>query len=355
MSTDTISLPTDSVAAETKEVSSESSAIKFGKYNNIPPCPKRKSAHDGRWWTSTGAEEGSITYCEFCMVNGHFDVSETQSFQPPYGMDCNCDCPCVLKQDILSHDGMNVSIQSYEESGTLPLLKDTSSSSEYSNFAKAIVPTASRYQIEIFPIQKSTMFWYAITSAKIGNENVTINGDLPIYNYANVCLYEYSTMQRKNFFFISPSKKEIEEGVKHEDTHTRDHIEIKIQKYHRIPYVEGSDTNKQPRSKNYVQGLRPEMTYDTFEKIGDESTFQIQLVSDQSEEDKYRINREYHQKLRVAKKRGIVRRIDLWKQLQTDSLQVIESHQKKCQEYSESIAKENEELKNYSDIPDATV
>lgn len=424
MSTNTILLSNDLMTDETKRPTPAASAAsahvaKPAPFNNIAPCPGRKRINGGKWWIPNGMTSAQATYCESCMVNGHFDASQTTLWQPHGSLSngVNCDCPCVLIQNALSRNGINVSVQSsdgtsfsrlQENHPAFPKYAATVSNSESRNLMHVIVPTSSTYHIELSVTQdKTPLTWYSIVSAKVGDKKVTINNDRLIYYPSSQRIEGFTTGTNDSFFFISPSKQETDAGVKYDGVNVSNIIEVKIQRYHRIPRREvyiataasgdlfsfrggatrgGGHTSNggeqvlsmfdsapaASRSKmvastyvpestlsggttisggNFVRDVDVNTTNDTFEKVGDVIEFYVQLVCDQSEDDKYKANIAHTLKIRTQKKQEILDRISASRHQCTHSTSVIEVHQKNMAKYQEDIKQATDELKAYSDIP----
>lgn len=348
-----MSQPTNMAVEETKHNNPNAMEEKKEPIKVIPPCPGKRRINDGTWWTPIGRKPEHITYCEYCMANNHFNIKETV-IQPYPQNACNCDCDCVRNPDCLTCDNISVDIRLKNGDICRRLSENDPSFHKYlsqttknvnGGFMLVNVPSASEYTIDInVNNTELPLIWYTVESAKIGDKQI---GDARmVYWQVGSHISTVVTTKNEPLFLICPTQREQTEGIKYNVAISDHIIKLKIQKYHKAA--------KNDMSSAYVMGLNASYSNQReFDKTGDEITFTIQLICDQTEDEKYKANFEYYQTVRKNEKIEI--RKNLKHQVDNHKYydKVIEDYVTLRDSAIKSIQEMKKKLNEYADIRDS--
>lgn len=286
----------------------------------VKECPgvKRLSGKTGPWFIRNGKSASETTYCLHCF-NQHFKgTDEENNFLVQWDLpNCNCDYQLEQSPDRLKKDEFEIMLVNTKTGQLFPLRPDEAEETANLNgVGHFILPTCVDYEILIrHNSNTGENVWFRMIKGTLGKEKeIVLNDGRTIYHNGNLDLKSVKTGTYESFRFYSPSKLEKYQGKTVEGENETNIIHLEFQKYIRKPsevismgyQKQSASLDSQPilMYESYSGGatvpgglytghLNTKTTHDTFEAFGDPVTVTLQLICNQTDEEKYKINMEH--------------------------------------------------------------
>jgi len=205
---------------------------------NLRPCPgSSRVGDDRRWYVPIGMTPTDCTYCEECYEKGFVDKNTVYLWQGPRLKDCCCDCVRPNTVTSLTRDRISVSVCDTVSNVSFPRLDSslTPIGAPENGVMHVVLPTPANYKI-VLQNQDSGFKtrYFSIESCKVGGKDVKINNGQRIYYPQTATIASFETGTNKSFLFISPSNRELAEGVKIEGINETNVVEITIKRWNRV-------------------------------------------------------------------------------------------------------------------------
>jgi hypothetical protein len=283
--------------------------------NIINSCyGRRRGGGYGDWYHPKNVLPEKITYCKFCVDNSLVNNIEIEK---KYLYRCNCDA--FNEKYYLESNKFYLSIIDSKNGTPYPLLLNKEAN--INGVMHVDLPTCTKYNISISNTDDE--LYYTIESAYIGNKKIIINNEKEIYYSPNSDfeIEGFKTGADGKFLFISPSKKDLDDGRQFDGLNESNVITLTLQKRRRISkpqsyFIHNEYSEYKPSIKRtginfdramglqcsgfsggatysdigYVNDVKTSITKDKFECVGDKINIMIQLISSQDDDTKYSIN-----------------------------------------------------------------
>jgi hypothetical protein len=368
--------------------------------SSVPSCCGRhRDPRERKWFTPKGKSTEECTYCEECFTNNIKGTpQESDYYMTVLHGGCNCDYPKDYTATSIEKNGLRVQVTNTHGTA-FPKLKDEMAN--LNGVMHVCVPTCNEYHVEINNLTASDKYSYmTFENGKVGDKAITINNGTCIYYSTDLIIKGFRTGTNESFMFKSLSDREKTEGKTLEGENSTNIISIKIQKWKETPAApkyffeshshsyaipcsgtyddcESLDTlgttrtrggpmpkgakggfargiNSSSSSSSQLSGgatlsggsqvdhVRTTTTDSTFTRVGEPVEFLIQLVCNQSDDEKYAANRAYDLKKRhekreqlISKKREHQRRIDTLKMEQEREQSHIEKLDEQLEQFKD--------------------
>ena len=355
----------------------------------FPSCPGRHRVTDysRKWYIPPGKQSSECTYCESCYAQYVKDIAPNAS---EYRMQtnlyqCNCDYPKDYSKYALEKDGLRVTVTSKD--GVKMFQKVENTVANLNGVMHVDLPSCTEYIVNIEKLSDDPDEYITFESGTVGDKQILVENGRRIYYPYNIELKGFKTGTNDSFMFISQTEQEKSEGRELEGENKMNVITVKVNRYRRerVPryYDDGhlecyggdrsrgiskggggyfkTDCMEKGISKggieeglcmlacsnmsggttvsggSYVDHVRSQTTSDRFSEIGRPIEFMIQLVCTQSEEEKYRVNEQYHLK------QAMTQRDELRDQIK-DAEKNVDYYKKEAERAEKRVESELEKL-----------
>lgn len=360
----------------------------------MQPCPGLNRVSDNRkWYTPNGKSTTSCTYCEECFTKNIKGTPSESSFYCSSSLhNCNCDYPRDYSKVAVEKGDIRIYVKN--PNGTIySKVEDTLAN--LNGVMHVCVPTCAEYHIVIENLKSTSDKHSYITfeSGKVGDKRISINNGSRIYYPLQIVVKGFQTGTSESFMFKSLSDREKGEGKSLEGENTTNVISLNIQQWKETPATSrymymgdrdssdffGSSTRTRGGGESYSKGgydrgdsgesmkcmansssrelsggatvsggsyvdnVRTSTTNSTFTKVGEAVEFLVQLVCNQSDEEKYAANRAYDLKIQYEKREALLSR----KRQHEKTLESLKADQER--EMSK-LSKLEEELEQFKDL-----
>lgn len=205
---------------------------------NLHPCPgSSRVGDDRRWYVPIGMTPTDCTYCEECYEKGFVDKSTVYLWQGPQLKQCCCDCVRPNTVTSLTRDRISVSVCDSQTNVAFPRLESslTPVGAPENGVMHVVLPTPANYKM-ILQNQDSGFKtrYFSIESCRVGGKDVKINNGQKIFYPQTATIASFETGTNKSFVFISPSSRELAEGVKVEGINETNVVEITVKRWNRV-------------------------------------------------------------------------------------------------------------------------
>lgn len=351
-------------------------------------CPGKHRVSDNRsWYVPLGKTSHECTYCEECyttFVKGTpIDIGYTRHDKL---YSCNCDFPKDLNKLGLQKNDIRVTIVDAKTFKVYSKLENEMAN--LNGVMHVALPTCTEYIICIENLNTSKDVYFTIESGKIGDKEIVINHGQKIYYKSELEIKGFKTGTNESFMFISQSNQEKSEGKTLEGENVTNVINLKVKKWRReveevMGYrggyrsrgggdrfgskggeaTKGFSYDSEPvdacgdffgssnslsggatiSGGSYVGNVQTTTTNDTFHPIDDTVEFLIQLVCNQTEDEKCEINKKYYLKKDLEEREKLLSK----KKIVDDNIRGLEE---KLQNEKNSLEKLVTELKKYEHL-----
>lgn len=367
--------------------------------NTIPiGCTGRRRVTDRskKWYIPEGKTGFECTYCEPCFNTFIKGTPREAKYRVQSNLgSCNCDYPLDYSKYSLEKDGYRVTVMSKDGSTMFEKVENTMAN--LNGVMHVDIPTCTEYTIYIENLSDDPDTYITFESGKVGEKEISVENGKRIYYPREFELKGFKTGSNDSFMFISQTDQEKSEGHELEGENERNVITVKVNKYRRdrVPSGFWSDRDLRVRVDPYclrdysrgargglesynssgsfgssrasdclevqcntlsggttvsggshVDGVRSQNTSDHFNPIEEPTEFMIQLVCSQSEEEKYKINKEYHMKNAMKERDELQRQIinterdvDLFKKQVEKAEKSLQDEMEKLESLKEKIQK----------------
>ncbi|QKF93590.1 hypothetical protein QKU48_gp0132 [Fadolivirus algeromassiliense] len=347
---------------------------------SIYPCPGRNRVSDNRkWYIPLGKTSSECTYCQECYETFVKGTPKDEGFVCQSGLyQCNCDYPKDYTNKCLEKDNFRVILTDTKTGKVFELIPNTLAN--LNGVAQFVLPTCSNYSITIDNLDGATYSWFSFVSGRVGDKDIVINNGQTIYHKNSLEIRGFKTGTNDSFLFYSPSNKEKWEGKTLEGENVTNVINLKLRRYTRISNPEvylskgfstrGGDghylnygmipgtyecslqCSSSSRNESYSGGatlsggsnvdhIRTTTTKDTFNPQGSVVEFVIQLICNQSDDEKYNANQAYNMKVDYEKRQVLLNKKE---RLLSD----LKHYEDKITNLKADIDSTNQELDKYA-------
>ena len=340
------------------------------------PCPGSKRVSDARtWYTPPGKSTSQCTICEECFnkyikgTKDEFNFGEYSHLNS-----CNCDYETYDDKVGFKQNGIKVTVLNAKTGQNYNIVENEMAN--LNGVIHVVLPTCTEYMIRINNLNNDGCNYFTFESGFVGDKKIIINNGTQIYYPSKLEIKGMETGTNNSFMFMSQSNQEKYEGRQLEGENFSNIIKIKIKQWRKKVYKNFYETRcidyESPRfmdcrssessfsytkrlSKSNFSGgatvsggsrvddVKTTTTRDTFEQIGGETEFVIQLVCDQDELEKYETNKGYYLKKEIDERNKLLKE----KEIVSEN---IKRYEDKIKYEKENMEKLDEKLIKYSHL-----
>lgn len=303
------------------------------------PCPGSKRVSDARtWYTPPGKLTSQCTICEECFnkyikgTKDEFNFGEYSHLNS-----CNCDYETYYEtyDDTVGckQNGIKVTILNAKTGQYCNKVENEIAN--LNGVMHVVLPTCTEYMIRINNLNNDGCNYFTFESGYVGDKKIVINDGAKIYYPSKLEIKGIKTGTNDSFMFMSQSNQEKYEGRQLEGENVNNIIKIKVKQWRKqvyrnffgtmgrwvdcradeSSYSYGTHWSKSNNLSggatvsggSHVNEIKTTTTRDTFEQIGGETEFVIQLVCDQDELEKYETNKEYYLKKEMDERNKLLK------------------------------------------------
>jgi len=330
--------------------------------STLKPCPGITRISDDRnWYIPKNKSADECTYCEECYDNYIKGTPTEKNYYYYSGLtSCNCDYPKEYTNYGITVNNIRLYVSN---SKTHQIYKKISNPiANINGVVHIVMPTCTPYNITLENIDQDDNSYFTLESIMVGDKEINIDNGEQIYYRTLLDIKGLAAVLCNSLFFMAPSNKEKMENINistnNDSGNYNNVINLKIQKWKRekdfpvrllysclsdcrlydcddgkVNYIRGGIA---VAGCEYVDHLTMTQTKDTFEPTSEVFEFTIQLICEQTDEEKYVANMDHYLQ-RDAQKRN-----ELIKQ-QNECLEKVKEKEMKMRELQAEI--ENEQVK----------
>jgi hypothetical protein len=364
---------------------------------NLQHCPGRVRSSDSsrKWYVPPGKTSHECTYCESCFLRYVKNIApNAEQFTMVMNLfDCNCDYPKDYSLYGLEKDNIRVTVSS-KNGEMLPKIDNTIAN--LNGVMHVLVPTCTEYNISVEQLEINDDIYLTFESGSVGSKSIVMNEGKRLYYPTELTIKGFKTGNNESFMFISQSSKEKEEGKTLDGENETNVITITVKKWKRgrqtYPYYathfmqsqsrglskggcskgmsRGGCENEMSRSKgdsdnecfaqssaysggatvsggSYVGTDTSRTTNDTFSPLGEPIEFLIQLVCSQSNDEKYKVNKQYYLKKDIAERDELKKKLERAEHELASVQRLVEKYQSEAIKEQEKIDQLKSDMKKF--------